>query len=63
MRRTTVYICQICGQYIREYVELVKMQPRGRYGKANTYHEACIEAERLERGYTNNLHHNKEVTK
>ena len=44
--RYTPYICRICGQQIKVWQEMVRIRPSGRTGKANTYHEKCIEEER-----------------
>lgn len=47
MRRLKLYVCALCGRAIEDYEEMVKIRPRGRNGKSNTYHETCIEDERL----------------
>ena len=39
-------ICRLCGKQIETWEELVKIKPRGKYGRMNTYHENCIEQER-----------------
>ena len=41
-----VYKCGLCGKEIETWDEIVKVKPRGKYGKMNTYHENCIEQER-----------------
>ena len=45
--------CYMCNKIIEPYEETVKIQQRG--GRMKFYHETCIERERAERGYTNNL--------
>ena len=44
--------CKLCGEAIPDD-DIVKVMPRR--DKMKYYHGACIERERLERGYTNNL--------
>lgn len=45
--------CELCGEAI-PVDDMVKVTPRR--DKMKYYHGTCIERERLERGYTNNLH-------
>lgn len=54
MRRIKLYVCSLCGRAIEGYEEMVKIRPRGRYGRTNTYHETCIEAESLSGRNKNN---------
>ena len=46
-------VCYMCNKMIEPYEETVKIQQRG--GRMKFYHETCIERERANNGYTNNL--------